>query len=191
VAGCDPILVRKNITMATIRTNPLIEGLSGMLGQSIVFKNLRGKTIITNRPSSPKKQSELQKANRSKFRQATYYAKAAMLDAEKKAYYQRKARKLKLPNAYTAAITDYMRPIKLKEVTRTNTNVTYRIAKRDFDVNRVEILPALSESMVVNTLIRLNYNEWELRLSIETLQPGIQVIVTDNTPRKWRWDLKE
>jgi hypothetical protein len=80
--------------MATVRTNPLIEGLSGMLGQSIVFKNLRGKTIITNRPSSPKKQSESQKANRSKFRQATYYAKAAMLDAERKAYYQKKAKKL-------------------------------------------------------------------------------------------------
>jgi hypothetical protein len=177
--------------MATIRTNPLIEGLSGMLGQSIVFKNLHGKTIITNRPSPPKKQSEQQKANRSKFRQATYYAKAAMLDAEKKAYYQRKAKKLKLPNAYTAAITDYMRPIKLKEIHRTNTVVTYRIAKRDFDVNRVETMPALSESMVVNTLIRLNYNEWELKLSSEILQVGIQVIVTDNTHKKRRWDLKE
>jgi hypothetical protein len=177
--------------MATVRTNPLIEGLSGMLGQSIVFKNLRGKTIITNRPSSPKKQSESQKANRSKFRQATYYAKAAMLDAEKKAYYQKKAKKLKLPNAYTAAITDYMRPIKLKETHRTNTAVTYRIAKRDFDVKRAETLPVLNESTTPNTLKRLNDYEWELRLSSELLQAGIQVIVTDNTPRKWRWDLKE
>jgi hypothetical protein len=190
VAGCDPILVKKSITMATIRTNPLIEGLSGMLGQSIVFKNLRGKTIITSRPSPPKKQSELQKANRSKFRQATYYAKAAMLDAEKKAYYQKKAKKLKLPNAYTAAITDYMRPVKLKETNRTNTTVTYRITKRDFDVKQVETLPVLSESITISTLTRLNYNEWELKLSSEILQVGIQVIVTDNTHKKRRWDLK-
>jgi hypothetical protein len=177
--------------MATIRTNPLIEGLSGMLGQSIVFKNLRGKTIMTNRPSPPKKQSELQKANRSKFRQATYYAKAAMLDPDKKAYYQRKAKKLKLPNAYTAAITDYMRPVKLKETHRTNTVVTYRISKRDFDVKRVETLPALGESMMTNTLTKLNYNEWELKLSSEILQVGIQASVTDNTHKKQRWELKE
>jgi hypothetical protein len=172
--------------MATIRTNPLIEGLSGMLGQSIVFKNLRGRTIMT-----PKKQSEQQKANRSKFRQATYYAKAAMLDAEKKAYYQKKAKKLKLPNAYTAAITDYMRPIKLKETHRTNAVVTYRIVKKDFDVKQIETLPVLSESMATGTITKLYYNEWELKLSIEMLQAGIQVIVTDNTHKKRRWDLKE
>jgi hypothetical protein len=84
-----------------------------------------------------------------------------------------------------------MRPIQLKEIHRTNTAVIYRIAKRDFDVKRVETLPALNESTTPNTLKRLNDYEWELRLSYEMLQAGIQVSVTDNTPRKWQWNLKE
>lgn len=41
-----------------------------------------------------------------------------MEDPALKAYYWRKAQKLKLPNAYTAALTDYMRKGKIESVNR-------------------------------------------------------------------------
>jgi hypothetical protein len=43
-----------------------------------------------------------------------------MESAEKKSYYKQKARQLKLPNAYTAAITDYLRRAKVRAVTRSS-----------------------------------------------------------------------
>ncbi|MFM7859777.1 MAG: hypothetical protein ACKO96_49555 [Flammeovirgaceae bacterium] len=94
--------------MATVKHNPLINGLSGKLGKTIVFKILRNKTIVATY-SKPNRQSERQKQNRGKFKEATRWAKVVLIDPQYKAYYQLLANKQGLPNAYTAAITDYMR----------------------------------------------------------------------------------
>lgn len=103
--------------MAISVNNPLTRGLSGMFGNLVVFRNIRGKTIMANRPCKPRKQSELQRENRMRFREATVFAKAAIQDVQKKEYYRNKARNMKLPNAYTAAITDYMRRPVGREIT--------------------------------------------------------------------------
>lgn len=95
--------------MATIRNNILVENLRGMIGNQLVFRQLRGKTVVSASPGSPRKESEQQRDNRRRFRYATAYAKYMMQNPEMKAYYWHKARELNLPNAYTAAITDYMR----------------------------------------------------------------------------------
>jgi hypothetical protein len=94
--------------MAKVTSNPLVSGLSGMLGGTLVFKILRGKTIVTSRPRPPKVESEQQRQNRTTFKQGAMWAKTVLLDEQKKAYYEQKAKKLRLPNAYTAAIADYM-----------------------------------------------------------------------------------
>jgi hypothetical protein len=122
--------------MAFVNTNPLVNGLSGMLGNTLVFKNYYGKTIVASRPRSPKKQSESQKANRSKFRDATLWARAELRDPARKTYYQKKARQLKLPNAYTAAITDYMRKPTVTKATSAN-KTTYTVQKKDFALKQV------------------------------------------------------
>jgi hypothetical protein len=95
--------------MAKVTSNPLVSGLSGMLGGTLVFKMLRGKTIVTSRPRPPKIESEQQRQNRAKFKQGAMWAKMVLLDEQKKIYYNEKAKKLGLPNAYTAAVADYMR----------------------------------------------------------------------------------
>lgn len=102
------IFIKKRI-MAIVTNNPVTSGFSGMLGNLIVFRQLRGKTIIAKRPAPARHQSTWQRENRTRFRDATVFAKTAMRDREKKVYYWEKARELKLPNAYTAAITDFMR----------------------------------------------------------------------------------
>jgi hypothetical protein len=118
--------------MAIVTNNPLVNGFSGMLGQTLVFKSLRGQTIVTSKPRPAKTQSDQQRHNRSKFRQATMWAQATLLDPQKKAYYQQKAKKLHLPNAYTAAITDYMRRPQLKAIGRREQTTTYVVRKKDF-----------------------------------------------------------
>jgi hypothetical protein len=123
--------------MAHVNTNPLIHGLSGMLGRTLVFKTLYGKTIVASRPRPPKTQSESQKANRSKFRDASRWARATLHDPARKAYYQQKAKQLNLPNAYTAAIADYMRKPVVSKVNVKADKATYAVYKKDFALKQV------------------------------------------------------
>ncbi len=171
--------------MAIVRSNPIVEGLSGMLGRSLVFKTLRGKIILSNRPSPPKKQSELQRANRSKFRSASFWAKSVLLDPVKKEYYQKKAKKLKLPNAYTAAITDYMRTAQVKETDRRKDVITYRVSKRDFDVKKVEIRKHNQNGDVVETkqLIKDSIKGWTFALKEDEIQWGVYINITNEGGR--------
>ena len=69
--------------MAIIRNNQITKGFSGSIG-NIVFRQLNGQTVISSKQEKVNKQSERQRDNRMRFRSATYWAKAQMLDPEKK-----------------------------------------------------------------------------------------------------------
>jgi hypothetical protein len=63
-----------------------------------------------------------------------------MLDAERKAYYKLKAIKLGLPNAYTAALTDYMRKPQLVVMPdASKCQVVLEVKKKGFAVKQVEV----------------------------------------------------
>ena len=126
--------------MAIIKNNVILEGSSGMFGKSVVFKQVRGKTVVCNRPAKPTTESNQQKENRDRFRKASAWAKEILTDPAKKAYYQKKAKKLKLPNAYTAAIADYMRCAKVMQVNEYGDKTTFSIYKKDFDVAQIDIV---------------------------------------------------
>lgn len=91
--------------------NPLTAGMRGALGKTLVFRQDHGKTVIQNMPRKPDKRKETaaQRETRLNFKNATAYALAVLQNPEKCAYYTQKAKALKLRNAYTAAVTDYMR----------------------------------------------------------------------------------
>ncbi|MBT1703600.1 hypothetical protein [Chryseosolibacter indicus] len=137
-------MLPKKDLMAIARLNPTIKGLQGGLG-GIMFRQVRNKTIISAKPSAPKKQSEQQRMNRLKFKEATCYAKLMMKDPQKKAYYQHKAKKMRLPNAYTAAITSYLRKGNIDDVSIRKSNgkgedsINVKVSKKDFAVNRVRV----------------------------------------------------
>jgi len=164
--------------MATVRTNPIINGLSGMLGQGIVFKNYNGRTYVTSKPSPPKKQSAEQKANRSRFKKAACWAKAILLDPEKKVYYQQKAKKLLLPNAYTAAIADYMRKPVLKESTH-HDHITYEVIKRDYEVKKVEVKTIKEGLTEIQVIEKNSFNEWVFDVFPVKLRSEVYVLATD------------
>jgi hypothetical protein len=102
--------------MAQSKNNPLTKGASGMIGNTIVFRSWNGKTYMYNRPSKPTKASPLQKENRTKFSRAVAFSRKMMADPVKKAEYQEIAKQQNLPNAYTAAVTEYMRKPEIHEV---------------------------------------------------------------------------
>jgi hypothetical protein len=158
--------------MAIIKDNILTEGLSGMIGNVIVFRQLRGKTIIANRPSRPRFQSELQRENRLRFREASAFAKQAMQDPETKERYRIKARKLKLPNAYTAALTDYMRKpaaTVVKYKGGSGGSITIMAAKKGFSIASVTVTTMTTQGIPLATrtaaLKDWRKHEWTLRLT--------------------------
>jgi hypothetical protein len=163
--------------MAIVTNNFLVNGFSGMLGQTLVFKNLRGKTIVASRPRPAKTQSEQQRQNRSKFRQAATWAKTVLRDPQKKAYYTQKAKKLHLPNAYTAAITDYMRKPQLKAISRREQTITYVVRKKDFALPSGELrLSTVHET----TLIPNKLGELSFSLNEQVLPGGWHITVLDS-----------
>ena len=162
--------------MAIVKNNDMIEGISGMIGRH-VFRQVRGKTIMSMRPPKPVKQSEHQKENRDRFRKASQWAKTILLEPEKKAYYQKKSRKLKLPNAYTAAIADYMRSAKVMQVNRYEDKTTFSIQKKDFDLEQIDIVVNKdSGEKETRTLPKGESFFW---LRPAELNAGVVVMITD------------
>ena len=95
--------------MAVSHNNPILKKIHGMVGDIIVFRQVRGKTVIQLRPNPSRKQSPLQKGNRNRFAEASSFAMDAMQNPELKEEYTKQAKRLKLPNAYTAALTHKLR----------------------------------------------------------------------------------
>ncbi|MBT1705459.1 hypothetical protein [Chryseosolibacter indicus] len=139
--------------MAHVRENDLTEGLSGKFGPKFVFKQLRGKTIVARRAKPTTKQSALQRENRNRFKKASAYAKSMMLIPEKKAYYCSMAKELKLPNAYTAALSDYMRKPTIKEIdiTTQDSVLTVKVSavKKDFRLQATKVIALAQDGTIV------------------------------------------
>jgi len=132
--------------MARSVNNILTKGLSGMVGGQLVFRSWKGKTFISAAPKKPKKQSPLQKQNRQKFKMATTFAKSMIKDPAKKAEYKVIAERLNLPNAYTAAITEYMRKTEVKEIDtsgysgKQGEEIKVVAGKKGFEIQQVEVV---------------------------------------------------
>lgn len=97
--------------MAIVFENELTQGLRGRVGKSLVFKKISGRTFATRRACKPDKTKATvaQRRTRTNFKMAIDWARRTVNDPVRKEYYKQRARELGLTNAYTAAITDYMR----------------------------------------------------------------------------------
>jgi hypothetical protein len=177
--------------MARSINNILTKGLSGMVGKQLVFRTWNGKTFLSVAPKKPKKQSPLQKENRSKFKLATMFAKTMMKDPAKKAEYKDIAKKLKLPNAYTAAITEYMRKPEIKVLDTTtytgkaDEEVKIRVRKKSFEVQEVEVIVVdLNGEIIEEGKAIKAMGDWVYRTSAEAKgRDSVQIVakVKDRT----------
>jgi hypothetical protein len=159
--------------MAISRNNPLTKGASGMIGNSIVFRTWNGKTYMYNRPSKPKTQSAAQKENRTKFSRAVAFSKKMMAVPEKKAEYTEIAKRENLPNAYTAAVTEYMRKPEILEVDQSSDKEIKVIAKKKgFAIKEVEVvlIGETGEVIQEGTAVRGLADDWIFLLKFDNPQ---------------------
>src|SRR5687768_8173128 len=97
--------------MPKINNNPIMKGVSGMLGDVVVYRQFRGTTIMSNRPKKTKVLTPHQQAIKSRFLLAVAYAKAQIADPILKAKYE-SGPESEFTSAYIAAIADYLRKMK-------------------------------------------------------------------------------
>lgn len=129
-----------------VATSLLHRTVRGAIGD-LIFRQYNGKTIVSVRPVYKNEtNTEGRRQLRGRFRDATMHASHAMEDPKKKAYYQQKARQLKLPNAYTAAITDYLRKAKVVAMTRSSFSakkgdeVIIKLIKSTFKISQIKAI---------------------------------------------------
>ena len=91
--------------MAKQSNNVVTHGLTGKVGDLLVFRVRDGKTIISKVPQKRKADSEQQKEQQRKFQRAVLYAKATMADAEKGEAYKKAAKKGQ--TGYNVAVADF------------------------------------------------------------------------------------
>jgi hypothetical protein len=174
--------------MATLSGNSPVQGMKGSLGE-LVFRSYHGKTVVTTKPSilRSSKQSELQQLNRFKFRDASRYAKTMIRDDAMKEYYSRKAKKMKLPNAYTAAITDYMRKIKVEIIStkhytgKAGGRIVIVAHKKDFTISEVQVTITTRSGNTIESgrAIRNTSGEWIYKNTINATVLEEQIIKVD------------
>jgi hypothetical protein len=93
--------------MAKSKNNVITYGLSGKIGDLLVFRQRDGKTIVSKIPEQSNTVSEKQTANRARFQQAAVYAKIAVEDTETKDLYAEQAKKRKGLTSYNVAVADF------------------------------------------------------------------------------------
>jgi hypothetical protein len=171
--------------MAKSINNILTKGLSGMVGKQLVFRTWNGKTFLSVAPKKPKKQSPLQKENRSRFKMATVFAKSMMKDPVKKAEYKEIAKKMKLPNAYTAAIAEYMRRPEIQALDtiaysgKADEEVKIKVRKKGFEIQEVEVIVVdLNGEVIEEGKSRKVMGDWVYRTFKEAKErESVQIVV--------------
>jgi hypothetical protein len=100
--------------MAKSRNNVVTFGLSGKVGDLLIFRQRDGQTIVAKVPQQSKSPSDKQKAQRKRFQEAVFYAKEAVETPELRELYAAMAKKGK--NPYTLAVADFLNAPDIDEV---------------------------------------------------------------------------
>ncbi|MDR1171614.1 MAG: hypothetical protein LBL24_04080 [Bacteroidales bacterium] len=101
--------------MAKQKGNVVTHGLSGKIGDLLVFRQVDGKTVISKVPEPPKKVSEKQAEQRRRFRQAVIYARSAVESPETKEVYDKIAGK-KGKTPFIAAVADFLHVPEIRRI---------------------------------------------------------------------------
>lgn len=94
--------------MAKSNNNVVTFGLSGKIGDLLIFRQRDGKTIVAKIPQTKNEPSDKQVAQRRQFQKAVLYAKAAVAGEETAALYEAKA-KQKKRHPFQVAVADFLK----------------------------------------------------------------------------------
>jgi hypothetical protein len=130
-------------TIAESKNNVLTQGLAGLVGDMIVFRNRGAKTFVSTKPKARTGEpSDDQKQHQGRFQEAILYGKSAIADPQKKADYAKAITGGE--TAYNVAVADFFHAPDIKDVDVSNytgkvgDTLTIR-ATDDFNVKEVSV----------------------------------------------------
>jgi hypothetical protein len=155
--------------MGKVTNNNFTRGISGAVSHDMVFRRYKGKTTVYIKTERTTPLSEKEKAHRLRFKEATLYGKSIDANAALKADYQLQAELTDAPNAYSAAVADYLTA---PEVTDLNHSKYKGIvgdkivvkAVDDFRVESVSVEITKADGTIVETglaVLTANNITWE------------------------------
>lgn len=149
--------------MAISKDNLITYGLSGLLGKQVVFRTQKGRTIISKRTKPKDRKSKAQLKQRSRFSEATIYAKGAIADMDIRKLYDAKAQKSeKLQTAFNVAVADYMRAPEIMHIDVTG----YK-----GDIGDVIVISAMDDFMVKEVKVEIESGDG-VRIEAGDAVPG-------------------
>lgn len=130
--------------MAESKNNIVTHGLSGKVGNIIVFSQRGGKTIVSKAPKPKTEYSDKQKEHFNKFQRAVAYAKEALKNQDLKKLYDEVSARKRGITSYNIAVADFMNAPEIQSVNfSTYTGQTGDIIKikayDDFKVKTVTV----------------------------------------------------
>ena len=147
--------------MAIQKRNSIMRGTSGTVNGEVVFRQRFGKTVICKLPRPYPPKTDTQIANQERFKRANDFAKAAIKDPVKKAYYQSIAKPTQ--TAFNAAFQDAYHKPEVKVVVKEKITI------------KVKSKHAITKVMVGTGKAVLNNGQWEYK----RIQAPFKVIVHD------------
>lgn len=173
--------------MSKIKNNPLLKGASGMLGNVIVYREVRGNVIMANRPKKSGVPTVHQEAAKSKFLRAVQYAKKQLADPVARAEYEAGITERK-SSAFAVALTDYLKPPKVGAIDGSRYNgaigdVLSITAFDDFKVTSVQVTITGSTGGILEQgeaqLQPDTIDDWRYAATVANAAlPGTKIIVT-------------
>jgi hypothetical protein len=153
--------------MARVKNNVLTEGLSGKIGNKIVFRQRNGVTIAAQAPKQKVKLTENQLSQNKRFTDASTYAKNALSDPTLKAFYEAEAKKKGTLSARNAAMSDYLTPptvtsIDASDYTGTKSNEKIIVHADDkFKISSLKLkIVSSSNSTIEEGNVTLSEGKW-------------------------------
>lgn len=103
--------------MAESKNNIITHGLSGKVGDLIVFSQRNGKTIVSKAPKEKTKEdTQKQKDQQQRFQRAVLYAKAVLNDPDRKELYDADADQANGVSTYNVAVADLLNAPKIEKI---------------------------------------------------------------------------
>jgi hypothetical protein len=108
-----------------------------------------------------------------------------MRDTAKKEYYWQKAREMKLPNAYTAAITDFMRNPRIQSIDisrctgKAGGSIIIDAHRKNFTISEVNVTIGTKTGLEIESgkAVRNTSGKWVYKCTIDTIDPKELIIV--------------
>jgi hypothetical protein len=140
--------------MAKSKNNVVTYGLSGKIGDLLVFRQVDGKTVVSQAASkTPKTESKKQATHRKRFQQAVLYAQIALESPESGELYKAAAA-TKNKRAFNIAVADFfnapdIESIDLSEYQGKAGDRIRIVARDDFAVKSVKVRIINSDGSIV------------------------------------------